>query len=170
MGTRLFLVLMLAGGCLAGADRWDFGAPWLAQNYRHATSVAPGATKIDVLGDWRDVQGTTLAILRKANSAGDFQAALAAAWQAALNLQALASLSGRGGGANAAATASPLYLIAMKDQTIRAAIAWRVEGSVLRYVSREGKQEQVSLDAVDRDLTRELNRQRGVEFALPEQE
>ena len=66
--------------------------------------------------------------------------------------------------------ASPLYLIAFKDHTIRAAISYRVEGNTLHYVTMQNEDKQAPLDAVDRPLSLQLNRERRVAFQLPQQQ
>ena len=169
------LVLLAAGaGCSltyaqAKAEQsFDFRARWMAQNYRHAVPPAGGATPVDMGAQFRDVQNTLMAILRKANFAGDFEAALAAAWQAMAGAQMVSAAAARETASSEPATASPVYLIAFKDQSIRAALAWWVEAGWLHYITRQGAHEQVALDRVDRDFTRELNRQRRVRLELPE--
>jgi hypothetical protein len=67
-----------------------------------------------------------------------------------------------------AASGSPIYLIATKDQTIRAAASYWVDGKTLRYVTLQHEQKQVPLDSVDRDLSLQLNRERQVQFQLPQ--
>jgi hypothetical protein len=62
---------------------------------------------------------------------------------------------------------SPTFLIAFKDHTIYAAIAYWVEGDTLHYVTNQSTHNQVSLDLVDRDLSDRLNRERQVDFRLP---
>jgi hypothetical protein len=62
---------------------------------------------------------------------------------------------------------SPTYLIAFKDHTIYAAIAYWVEGETLHYVTNQNTHNQVSLDLVDRELSDRLNRERQVDFRLP---
>jgi hypothetical protein len=61
-----------------------------------------------------------------------------------------------------------IYLIAMKDRTIFATVAYWVDGETLNYVTREGSLNHVSLDLVDRDFSRQLNDERHVEFKLPQ--
>jgi hypothetical protein len=63
----------------------------------------------------------------------------------------------------------PYFLIAMKDTTIYAASAYWVENNTLNYVTLQGNENQVSLDLVDRDLSKRLNRDRSVAFGLPAQ-
>src|SRR5579872_4194801 len=46
---------------------------------------------------------------------------------------------------------SPTFLIAFKDHTIYAALAYWVEGETLHYVTNQNTHNQVSLDLVDRD-------------------
>jgi len=64
-------------------------------------------------------------------------------------------------------SASPLYLIAFRDHTIRAAAAYWVEGDTLHYITQEHEQKQAALGTVDRDLSGQLNRERRVAFSLP---
>ena len=61
----------------------------------------------------------------------------------------------------------PLYLVAFQDHTIRAVLAYWVEGSTLHYVSMDHQQKQSPLTSVDRDLSQRLNRERNVTFRLP---
>jgi hypothetical protein len=65
-------------------------------------------------------------------------------------------------------TPDPLiFLIAMKDHVIYAATSYFVENETLNYTTTQGVQNTVSLDLVDRDLSRRLNRERSVAFGLP---
>jgi hypothetical protein len=66
-----------------------------------------------------------------------------------------------------AAEDSPTFLIAFKDHTIYAALAYWVEGETLHYVTNQNTHNQVSLDLVDRELSDRLNRERQVDFRLP---
>lgn len=59
------------------------------------------------------------------------------------------------------------FLIAMRDHTIVAALAYWVENGRLNYINQQGVRYQVALDAVDRDFSSQLNRERNVDFALP---
>jgi hypothetical protein len=60
-----------------------------------------------------------------------------------------------------------IFLIAMKDGTIFPAIAYWVIGDTLTYVTKDAKQNHVSLDLVDRPFSKQLNESRRVEFSLP---
>ena len=60
-----------------------------------------------------------------------------------------------------------IFLIAMKDHTIYPAIAYWVDKDTLNYVTVEGGVKRVPYDQVDRDLSKQLNDQRSVEFRLP---
>ncbi|HEX4595334.1 MAG TPA: hypothetical protein VH157_13720 [Bryobacteraceae bacterium] len=62
---------------------------------------------------------------------------------------------------------TPLFLIAFKDGTIRAVLAYWVDGTNLHYVSMEHEQKQAPLSSVDRDLSERFNRERNVTFRLP---
>jgi hypothetical protein len=64
--------------------------------------------------------------------------------------------------------ASPIYLVAFQDHVIRAAAAYWVDGRTLHYVTLQHEEKQAPLDTVDRDLTMQLNRERHVQFQLPQ--
>jgi hypothetical protein len=66
----------------------------------------------------------------------------------------------------AAASEPSHYLIAYKDHTIYAAVAYWVEGDTLHYFTAGNTHNQVSLTLVDRDLTARLNKEAGVEVKL----
>ncbi|HLH20434.1 MAG TPA: hypothetical protein VKX45_24615 [Bryobacteraceae bacterium] len=59
------------------------------------------------------------------------------------------------------------YLIAFKDHSIYSAVAYWVEGDTLHYFTTGNTHNQVSLSLVDRDLTRQLNAQSGLQLNLP---
>jgi hypothetical protein len=65
------------------------------------------------------------------------------------------------------ASSSPVYLIAFKDQSIRAAASYSVSGTTLHYVTLQHEEHQVPLDSIDRDLTIQLNRERRVTMQIP---
>lgn len=50
------------------------------------------------------------------------------------------------------------YLIAFRDGTIRAAIAYGADGSTLHYGTRDHQERTVALDEVDRTFSEKLNR------------
>ena len=60
-----------------------------------------------------------------------------------------------------------IFLIALTDHSVVAAIAYWVEGDTLNWVSRDAKQNRMSLSLVDRDFSKQLNDERHVEFKLP---
>lgn len=60
-----------------------------------------------------------------------------------------------------------IYLIAMKDATVREAIGYWVAGDALHYVTPEARISQVNLALVDREGSAALNAQRKLEFELP---
>ena len=51
---------------------------------------------------------------------------------------------------------------------IRAAAAYWVTGQTLHYVTLEHEERQVPLDTVDRQFSAQLNRERRVQFQLPQ--
>jgi len=75
------------------------------------------------------------------------------------------------GNGQAAEPAAPqvYFLIAMKDHTIVAALAYWVENGTLNYIDRQGVRYQAALDAVDREFSAQLNKDRNIDFALPAQ-
>lgn len=60
-----------------------------------------------------------------------------------------------------------IYLIAFKDQKILPALAYWVEGDTLFYITLQSDRNQATLDLVDRDLSKRLNNERGLDFRLP---
>jgi hypothetical protein len=60
-----------------------------------------------------------------------------------------------------------IYLIAFRDHSIVAALAYWMEGSTLKYVNMDHTINQATLELVDRDLSHLLNQQRNVDFRLP---
>ena len=59
------------------------------------------------------------------------------------------------------------YLIAFKDHTIYAAVAYWVDGDTLHYFTSGNTHNQVSVSLIDRELTQRLNKESGVEVKLP---
>ena len=67
----------------------------------------------------------------------------------------------------AAADPQVMFLIAMKDHTIFPAIAYWVEGDTLNYITVQGSKNSASLDLVDREFSKQINKERKIEFGLP---
>jgi hypothetical protein len=61
----------------------------------------------------------------------------------------------------------PLFLLAMNDGTIRAVLAYWVDGATVHYVTMDHEQKQTPLGSLDRGLSVRLNRERNVTFQLP---
>ena len=59
-----------------------------------------------------------------------------------------------------------IYLIALKDSTLRAAIGYWVEDGTLHYVTPQSTVNRVTLDMVDRELSEQLNRERKLDFDI----
>jgi hypothetical protein len=68
---------------------------------------------------------------------------------------------------NAASNASPIYLFAFKDQSIRAANSYWTDNQTLHYVTTQHAEKTAPLDSLDRALTLQLNRERRVSIRLP---
>jgi hypothetical protein len=60
-----------------------------------------------------------------------------------------------------------IYLLAMSDHTIIAAVGYWVDDDTLSYITTEGSLNRISLSLVDREFSRQLNDSRNVEFTLP---
>lgn len=60
-----------------------------------------------------------------------------------------------------------VYLIALKNQTILAAIGYWMEADVLNYITQDNVHKRISLDQVDRAFTKQLNDERHIELRLP---
>jgi hypothetical protein len=58
------------------------------------------------------------------------------------------------------------YLLAFKDHSVYSALAYWVEDKTLHYVTTQNTHNQASLDLVDLDFTKQLNRDRDVPFSL----
>lgn len=58
------------------------------------------------------------------------------------------------------------YLIAYKDHSVYTALAYWMEGGVLHYVTPQNVHNQVSLDMLDLDFTKQLNARRGYAFNI----
>jgi hypothetical protein len=151
-----------------------------------------------VLSKLNQLQSVLRALMWKAKSEGDYESALAAAAHAAANAQligayletahppqplpplaptttppAIPDQSGYAPGRDPeAAAAQPTsdprgYLLALKDHTIVLASSYWADKYMFHYMS-QGAHVQVRGDLIDQNLSQELNRQRGVELALPE--
>jgi hypothetical protein len=59
-----------------------------------------------------------------------------------------------------------IYLIAMKDGNIVAALGYWMEGDTLNYITRDANRNRVSIDRVDREFSAKLNADRNIEFKL----
>jgi hypothetical protein len=59
------------------------------------------------------------------------------------------------------------YLIAFTSHTIESATAYKVEGGQIHWVTLDGQEKQAPLSSVDMKFSRQLNRDRNVDFQLP---
>ncbi len=60
------------------------------------------------------------------------------------------------------------YLIAFTNHTIQAAVSFRVEGDTLYYTTREHVEKTAPLSTVDARFSQQINRDRHVDFQLPQ--
>src|SRR4051812_4683195 len=92
----LFCVAVLATAGVSMAQTSEARDGWLMRNYRFTGPTAGGETPAaDPGAELEDIQRTVLAILRKSNYERDYEAALAAAAQAAANVQLKAAMAER---------------------------------------------------------------------------
>ncbi len=70
-------------------------------------------------------------------------------------------------GAPPAGPVENYYLIAYKDHSVYAVLAYWLEDRTLNYVTTRNVHNQASLDLIDLDLTKNLNQARDVPFSLP---
>jgi hypothetical protein len=159
---------------------------WFMQNYHFTGPPPPGEVKaVDpALTQIKEIQSTVQSIMRRAKFEGDYETALWAASQAVANAQLIGAITERQQAAQAipppqavqparSAMESPQFpapfvLIALKDKTINAATSYWADGPMLNYVTVQGIHIIVRMDLVDRTLSRDLNRQRNVDFRLPD--
>jgi hypothetical protein len=155
-------ILLTFCGIAAAQDNFRSAAPWL-ENFHHAPvpggPVAP--TKITPEEQLSTLQHETIQLLRQARLEDNLSLITDAIREGRDNTVLAAAL------AAPASAGSPIYLFALKDETVRPAVAWWVEGNVLHYVTPAGKQAEAPLDAVDRALTDRLNAERNVRLQLP---
>lgn len=65
----------------------------------------------------------------------------------------------------------PIYFsFALRDSSVVRALAYWVEDDTLHYVDQEGTQKKMPLGEVDRARSAKLNRERGIDFGLPNPE
>jgi hypothetical protein len=186
--SRSWMRFVIAGTILfpmTWASRAQSTTPqgaWLMQNYRFTGPPPPREVKpVDsFLMELRGIQATIRNILSQAKFEGDYGTALAAAEQLVANAQLIGAINEQQQAppppqaqftkpaAEDAQSAAPFVLIALKDKTINAAKSYWVDGPMLNYITLQGSHVIVRLNLVDPALSRDLNRQRNVEFRLPE--
>jgi hypothetical protein len=172
-------VCISALGCVlfAGFAAAQSGQPrdaWLMKNYHFTGPPPPGSIQpVDpVVAELRRVQNTLISMMYRASFDWDYEAALAAASQAAANAQILGNIEQRLESAAAAkaeaAAPAPVYTIALTDRSIDSATRIWTDGKMLHYLTRRGAHVQVRLDLVDRGLTTRLNLATYPDFRLPD--
>jgi len=176
--SLIFTTLIVSGGAFR-AQATEPRDAWLMRNY-HFTGPPPQgsvAPADPVVTELQQIQDMLLSIMRKADFAEDYEAALAAAAQAAENAQVIGAIRERLASAAAAKaiadeakskTSGPVYFIAFKDHTVETATRYWRDSLMLHYMTPEGAHVQVRPDLVDRDLSIRLNRAKNLEFTLPE--
>jgi hypothetical protein len=154
---------------------------WLMQNYRFTGPPPPSklVPADPVLTELKGIQDTLWTIIRRAKAEEDYPSVLAATAQATANAQLIGAITEHQQAFQTTQSATeqaqlppqlprPFFLVALKDRTINTATSYWVDGNMLNYVTLQGIHIIVRLDLVDRTLSRDLNRQRNVEFRLPE--
>lgn len=64
--------------------------------------------------------------------------------------------------------APKVFLIALKDGTLRQAVAFWAEGEKFLFVQPDHKQDSIALANLDRESTKRFNSERGLDVKLPE--
>jgi hypothetical protein len=59
-----------------------------------------------------------------------------------------------------------IFLIALRDSTIRQAIGYWIEDDTLQFVTPQGKITHITMDQLDRQLSQQLNSERNLDFDL----
>jgi hypothetical protein len=59
------------------------------------------------------------------------------------------------------------YLIAFRNNNVETCVAYWVEGQTLHYVTRDHAMREAPIESVDREYSQQLNRERQVNFRLP---
>lgn len=166
---------LMSGGILLAQSGQPRDA-WLMQNYHFTGPPAPGsiAPTDPVVAELRQIQGTLLSIMRKADYGEAWETSLAAGEQAAAISQLIGTIQQRQAyrppapqdQAQAAASAAA-YTIVFKDHTAESAVRYWADGLMFHYINRQGAHVQVRRDLVDRDLTIKVNRMTNTDFTYP---
>lgn len=61
-----------------------------------------------------------------------------------------------------------VFLLALKDGTLRQSVAFWVEKEKLHFVQPDHKQDSITLTNLDRESTKRFNSERGLEIQIPE--
>jgi hypothetical protein len=61
-----------------------------------------------------------------------------------------------------------VFLLALKDGTLRQSVAYWIEDKKLHYVQPDHKQDSLDLTSLDREATKQFNSERGIDIKLPE--
>lgn len=61
-----------------------------------------------------------------------------------------------------------IYLLALKDGTLRQSVAFWTEGDMLHYVQPDHAQNSIPVVNLDRESTKRFNSERGISIRLPE--
>lgn len=79
------------------------------------------------------------------------------------------NFASNGGGSGSYYRQPDYYLIAFTDHTIQAVVNYRVEGDQFVFTTRDHVEKRVPLSTVDRQFTAQINRDRRIDFRLPQQ-
>lgn len=192
--STLICVVLVAG---AGTLRAQVSPPRQTSAMQGYTFTGPQPpASIDatdaVLSKLQQIQSTLLSIMHKLDFEEDYGGAIAAAQQATETAQLIGAITERlelakrfaacpgtmamtehgqsktSGDEENSKSSPPLYLIAFKDHTVETATQYWTDGLMLHYMTTHGAHVQVRLGLVDRSLSLKLNREKNLEFDLPE--
>jgi hypothetical protein len=192
--STLICVALVAGGGVLRAQVAQSRQTSAMQGYTFTGPQPPGSLDPtdSILSELQQIQATLLWIMHNMDFEEDYGGALAAAQQATETAQLIGAiterleLSKRMAACQSTAaisahaqsqtsadeanpqTSAPLYLIAFKDHTVETATKYWTDGLMLHYLTSHGAHVQVRLGLVDRALSQKLNREKNLQFDLPE--
>ena len=192
--STLACIIVIVGG---GVMRAQVAQPRQASamhGYTLAGPQPPNSTDPadSIVSELQQIQSTLLSMMHKMDFEEDYGGAILAAQQATETAQLIGAITERLELARRLAacqstaamtpheqfqastdeanskTSAPLYLIAFKDHTVETATKYWTDGLMLHYMTSHGAHVQVRLGLVDRGLSLKLNREKNLEFNLPE--
>jgi hypothetical protein len=192
--STLICLVLVAGGAALQAQVNPPRQTSATQGYILAGPQPPASVDPTdaVVSQLQQIQATLLWLMHKMDFEEDYEGAVFAAQQATEAAQLIGAITERlesakrlaacqsataitehgpsqtSGDETNSKTSGPLYLLAFKDHTVETATKYWTDGVMLHYLTSHGAHVQVRLGLVDRALSQKLNREKNLEFDLPE--